>query len=212
MASVNIIHFLLNIHEYIRMFIQDYGNFTYGILFFIIFLETGFVVTPFLPGDTLLFATGTFASQGDLNVMLLFVLLSAAAIIGDSVNYWIGNYFGEKILRRMKFVKREYLEKTKNFYKKYGGRTIIYARFIPIIRTFAPFIAGVGRMEYGKFLTFNVVGAIVWVLLFLLAGYYFGKIQFVRDNLTIIIYLIIFVSILPPITEWMKHKMKNRHK
>ncbi len=205
----NPIDFILNIDQYIGFFIQNYGQLTYIILFLIIFIETGLVFMPFLPGDSLLFVSGTFSSQGMISITLLFIILSIAAILGDSINYTIGKYFGEKILTKIKFVKKEYLQKTKDFYKKYGGKTIIYARFIPIIRTFAPFVAGVGRMEYKKFLLYNIIGAVAWVALFLFAGYYFGTITFVKEHLTEIIYLIIIASIIPPIIEVVRNRRKK---
>ena len=209
MGAFNIIHFILNIDDYIGGFILKYGHLTYVMMFLIIFIETGLVAAPFLPGDSLLFVAGTFAAQGSLNIIILIILLSVAAVLGDSVNYWIGSYFGEKFLSKARFIKRGHLEKTKDFYSRHGGKTIIYARFIPIVRTFAPFVAGIGRMNYKRFLLFNVTGGILWVALFALAGYYFGKIQFVKNNLTIIIYLIIFVSILLPAIEWMRSKTKK---
>ncbi|MEK6935060.1 MAG: DedA family protein [Nanoarchaeota archaeon] len=199
---------ILHLDKYVSFIIQNYGVFTYIILFFVIFLETGLVITPFLPGDSLLFVSGAFAASGVINVFILFLILAIAAILGDTFNYWIGNYFGEKVFVKSRFFRKEYLEKTKNFYEKYGGKTIIIARFIPIVRTFAPFVAGVGKMDYLKFLSFNIIGGIGWVGLFLFGGYYFGAIPFVQENLSVIVLLIIFISLLPVIFEFIKEKRK----
>lgn len=203
---MNIFDFILHVDRYINVLIQDYGAFTYLILFIIIFLETGLVITPFLPGDSLLFVVGAFAAQGSFDIIFIFVLLSIAAIIGDSVNYSIGNYFGIRIFKGSRLFKEKYLEKTKNFYQKHGGKTIIIARFIPIIRTFAPFVAGVGKMYYPRFLAFNIIGGLAWVALFLFAGYFFGTIPIIKENLTIVIIIIIFLSILPPIIEYIRSR------
>ena len=168
------IDLFLHLDDHLSVVIQSYGAWTYLLLFVIIFLETGFVITPFLPGDSLLFAAGTFAGMGALNITVLVIVLSVAAILGDTVNYWIGHFIGPKAFSgNVRFLKKEYLDRTHEFYEKHGGKTIILARFIPIIRTFAPFVAGVGAMSYGKFITYNVVGGIAWVLLFTLAGYFF---------------------------------------
>ncbi len=196
-----IIGFIFHIDSYIGFFIQQYDLLTYAILFAIIFLETGLVITPFLPGDSLLFVTGAFAARGDLNVMLAFFLLSIAAILGDSVNYWIGNYFGKKAFSNTRLLKREYLERTENFYEKHGGKTIILARFIPIIRTFAPFVAGIAKMNYRKFLSYNIIGGIAWVGLLVFAGFLFGEIPIIKENLSLVIIIIIIISILPLIRE-----------
>ena len=204
-----IIDFFLHLDKYLAEIISNYGTWTYLILFLIIFMETGLVVTPFLPGDSLLFAAGTFASLGALNVWVLFILLSIAAILGDTVNYWIGHYIGEKAFSgNIRFLKKEYLDRTHDFYERHGGKTIILARFIPIIRTFAPFVAGVGEMSYGRFLTYNVVGGILWVGIFVFAGYFFGNIPFVRDNFTIVILAIIIISVLPGVYEFTKERLK----
>jgi membrane-associated protein len=190
---------------YLNDIISNYGTWTYGILFLVIFLETGFVVTPFLPGDSLLFAAGTFAALGALNPIYLFLLLTAAAIIGDTINYSIGQYIGERAFSgEIKFLKQEYLEKTQNFYDKHGGKAIILARFVPIIRTFAPFIAGVGTMKYRRFIAYNVIGGIVWVAIFISLGYYFGNIPFVKKNFELVIFAIIFISFIPPVYEFFK--------
>src|SRR3989344_1284291 len=202
-----IINYILHIDTYLISLIQSYGNFIYIILFFIVFLETGFVLAPFLPGDSLLFISGTFAATGYLNVYLLFLLLSVAAILGDTVNYWVGNYFGEKVFS--KFINPEHIEKTKLFFHNHGKKTIILARFIPIIRTFAPFVAGVGKMKYTTFLSYNVIGGILWVGLFVFSGYFFGNITYVKENLTFIILLIIILSFIHVVWGYLKHKKKN---
>ncbi|MBR9704891.1 DedA family protein [Candidatus Pacearchaeota archaeon] len=206
-----LISIFLHLDENLAAIIQTYGIWTYLILFLIIFLETGLVIAPFLPGDSLLFAAGAFASQGVLNIFTLCILLIFAAIIGDTVNYWIGNFIGPKVFKEnSKLLKRKYLIKTQKFYEKYGGKTIILARFIPIIRTFAPFVAGIGKMQYKKFLAYNIIGAIIWVLLFALAGFYFGNIPLIKDNFEIAIIVIIFISILPPLIEFIRHKFKEK--
>ncbi len=202
----NIIGFILHLDTYLTALIQSYGNFVYVLLFFIIFMETGFVLTPFLPGDSLLFISGTFAATGALNVYLLFLLLSIAAILGDTVNYWIGYHFGKKVFS--KFIKQEHIERTKLFFHHHGKKTIVLARFIPIIRTFAPFIAGIGKMNYFTFLVYNVIGGIVWVATFVFSGFYFGNISYIKNNLTIIIILIIILSFIPAILEYIKHRRK----
>jgi len=200
-----LIDFILHMDVYLNDIISNYGSWTYGILFFVIFMETGFVVTPFLPGDSLLFAAGTFAALGALNPIYLFLLLVVAAIVGDTINYSIGAYIGPKAFSGdIKFLKKEYLDKTQAFYDKHGGKTIILARFIPIIRTFAPFVAGVGTMKYSKFILYNVVGGISWVAIFISLGYFFGNITFVQKNFELVIFAIIFISFLPPIYEVIK--------
>ncbi|MGH7553329.1 MAG: DedA family protein [Longimicrobiales bacterium] len=203
-----IVDFILHIDTHLDAIIRQYGSWTYAILFLIIFCETGLVVTPFLPGDSLLFAAGTFAARGSLDPFLLCVILSVAAIAGDTVNYWIGRYLGPRAQKGLRFVKKEHLDRTHAFYEKHGGKTIVIARFMPIIRTFAPFVAGVGAMEYGRFLMFNVAGGILWICLFVYAGYYFGNIPVVEENFTLVIMAIIFVSILPGIIEYMRHRYR----
>jgi len=205
-----IILFILHMDTYLATFIQSYGNLVYVLLFLIIFMETGFVLTPFLPGDSLLFISGTFATSGALNVYLLVLLLSIASTLGDSVNYFIGHYFGEKVFK--KFIKQEHLEKTKLFFHQHGKKTIVLARFVPIIRTFAPFIAGIGKMNYSTFLGYNIIGGIAWVSIFVFSGFYFGNIPFVKDNLTIVTFLIIIVSFIPAILEYMKQRKKSLEK
>ena len=201
--------FIIHIDKYIGLLIQDYGVLTYFIIFLIIFLETGLVITPFLPGDSLIFVVGTFAAQGSFSLLLVLILLSIAAVLGDTINYWIGNYFGEKIFIQKKLIKKEYLHKTKEFYEKHGGKTIILARFIPIIRTFAPFVAGVGKMPYRTFLSFNIIGGLVWVFLFVLAGFFFGNIPLIKENLTIVIFTIILSSFIPVVIEYFKGKARK---
>jgi membrane-associated protein len=194
--------FFLHLDVHLAEIIRDYGFWTYLILFAIIFAETGFVVTPFLPGDSLIFAAATLAALHPdvLNPIFIFLLLSFAAIIGDSVNYAIGHAIGPRVFREdVRFLKREYLDRTHEFFEKYGGNTIILARFMPIVRTFAPFVAGVGAMTYGKFLLFNIIGGILWVGLFTTLGYFFGNIEIVRENFSLVIIAIVILSVLPPI-------------
>lgn len=203
------VDFIIHIDKYLGIIIEQYGLLTYLVLFAIIALETGFVLAPFLPGDSLLFVAGAFAAKGILNVFLLFFLLAAAAIIGDSVNYWIGKTFGVRLFQNSRFFKQSYLDKTQQFYAKHGGKTIIFARFVPVIRTFAPFVAGVGSMEYLRFLSYNVVGGIIWVALFVFGGYYFGGLPFVEDNLTLVILIIIIASFIPPVIEMIRQRSKK---
>lgn len=199
--------FILHIDEHLDAIIKSYGLFSYAILFFIIFMETGFVVTPFLPGDSLLFAAGTFAALGSFNVTLLFILLFVAAIIGDTVNYWIGHWVGPKVFERdSRFIKKEHLIKTQKFYEKHGGKTIVIARFMPIIRTFAPFVAGVGTMHYTKFIIYNILGGFLWTSIFIFGGYFFGNIPIVKRNFEVVIFTIILLSVLPMIIEAIRHK------
>ena len=198
----NAIDFILHIDIHLATIVSQYGGWTYGILFLIIFCETGLVVTPFLPGDSLLFATGALAAATDLNVIVLFVLLSVAAILGDAVNYWVGKTVGEKLFDgRIRYLKREHLDRTHAFYEKYGGKTIVIARFVPIVRTFAPFVAGMGSMSYGKFAAYNVAGGILWIGSLLFAGFLFGNLPIVRDNFGLVIIAIIILSILPAVVE-----------
>lgn len=193
---------LLHLDDHLAEIIGQYGTWTYLILFLIVFAETGLVVTPFLPGDSLLFAAGTFAGMGALDPWLLFLLLSVAGITGDTVNYWVGRWVGPRAFSgNVRWLRKDYLDRTEKFYEKHGGKTIVLARFIPIVRTFAPFVAGVGQMHYGRFLGYNVGGAVVWVGLFVLAGYLFGNIPIVRDNFTAVIMAIIVISVLPVLVE-----------
>ncbi len=205
-----LIDLFLHLDKHLSQIIQNYGVWTYLLLFLVIFMETGFVVTPFLPGDSLLFAAGTFASPAlgsSLNIFLLWALLCAAAILGDTVNYWIGHFIGPKAFTgEVRFLKKEYLDRTHEFYEKHGGKTIIIARFIPIIRTFAPFVAGIGAMSYGRFITYNVVGGVVWVTIFTFGGYYFGNLPFVKENFSLVVIAIIFISVVPMIFEFIKQR------
>ncbi|MEI8230704.1 MAG: DedA family protein [Candidatus Peregrinibacteria bacterium] len=206
---MQIITFFLSIDQQLLSAITTYGPWIYGILFVIVFCETGLVVTPFLPGDSLLFAAGTFAAMGDLNLGFLWLLLSVAAIAGDTVNYTSGKLIGEKIFSgRFPFLKPEHLKKTHEFFDRYGAKTIVLARFVPIVRTFAPFVAGAGTMNYAVFIMYNVVGGLVWVSLFLGAGYFFGTIPVVQNNFELVIIAIIFFSILPMVYEWWKARRK----
>lgn len=199
---------LLHLDKYINVVIQDYGQWTYLILFLIVFCETGLVVTPFLPGDSLLFVAGTFAALGSLNLTWLLVLLTAAAILGDTINYWIGNYIGPRVFQMedSRIFKKEYLDRTHQFYEKYGPITIVIGRFVPIIRTFAPFLAGVGSMTYGKFLFYNVAGGVLWIVLFTLGGYFFGNLPIVKNNFTFVIFAIIIISVMPTVIEYFRQR------
>lgn len=202
------IDILLHVDKYINVIIQNCGIWTYLVLFAVIFAETGLVVTPFLPGDSLLFLLGAFAAQGTFNPMILAGILMLAAVMGDSVNYAIGKYLGDKLIhaKNIPFFKKEHLDKTHHFYKKHGGKTIILARFMPIIRTFAPFVAGIAHMDYARFFTYNVAGGILWVAVFVFGGYYFGNIAFIKENLSVVMLVIVFVSIAPGIIEFLRHR------
>jgi membrane-associated protein len=209
-----LLHFVdifINLDKHISLVLQTFGLWTYLIVFLIIFCETGLVVTPILPGDSLLFGLGTFAARGDLDVVYLLVLLSIAAIAGDTVNYAIGQYIGPKIFTQndSRFFNRKYLDRTHDFYEKYGGITIIIARFVPIIRTFAPFVAGIGSMTYWRFLSYNVVGGILWIVTFIMGGYFFGNLPFVKNNFTFVIIAIIIISVLPGIIEYFRHRKES---
>ena len=206
-----LIDLFLHLDEYLASIISQYGAWTYGLLFVVIFIETGLVVTPFLPGDSLLFAAGTFASpvMGEaLNVYVLVGLLITAAILGDTANYWIGHYVGERAYDS-RWVKKEYIERTHAFFEKHGGKTIFLARFVPIIRTFAPFVAGVGKMSYGYFISYNFIGAFVWVPLFTFAGYFFGTMPFVQKNFEFVIIAIILISLIPVFFEAWKARQEG---
>ncbi|MGH9832568.1 MAG: DedA family protein [Blastocatellia bacterium] len=199
----NFIDIILNLDTYLVELVKRYGTFSYAILFAIIFCETGLVVTPFLPGDSLLFAVGALASTGALDVYTVAILLTLAAIIGDSTNYWIGYFVGPKVFssESSRWLNRSHLERTHSFYEKYGVKTVVIARFMPIVRTFAPFVAGIGRMNYLRFLTFSVLGSILWIGSFVTAGYLFGEIPVVKNNFTLVVIAIIIISILPAVIE-----------
>lgn len=210
----SLIDFILHIDQHLAELTAQYGVWIYAILFVIVFCETGLVVTPFLPGDSLLFAAGAIAALGGMNVHLLVALLLAAAIIGDAVNFAIGKYFGNTLFARpdSKIFKRAYLDKTHAFYAKYGGKTIILARFVPIVRTFAPFVAGMGRMDYGRFLRYNIIGAVLWVVSLTYAGYFFGELPVVKNNFGLVVIGIIVVSVLPMVVEIVRARLNNtRH-
>ena len=201
---------ILHLDQHLLELARTYGIWIYAILFLIVFLETGLVVTPFLPGDSLLFVAGAIAAAGEMNVHGVVLLLTVAAILGDSVNYAIGRYLGPRVFRfeDTRFFKRAYIDRTHAFFERHGGKTIIIARFIPIIRTYAPFVAGIGAMPYGRFAVFNVTGAILWVVLLTYAGYFFGNLPFVKNNLTLVILGIIVLSILPGIVEFFRARRR----
>jgi membrane-associated protein len=208
---LKIVDFILHVDTYLNAIITRYGEWTYGLLFFVIFLETGFVVTPFLPGDSLIFAAATFAARGALNPWLIFVLLSIAAVGGDTVNYWIGHAVGAKAYTgEVKWIKKEYMERTHAFFEKHGGATIFLARFVPIIRTFAPFVAGVSEMSYGHFITWNLIGGVTWVATFTALGYFFGNIPFVQANFELVIIAIVLISFIPAVMEGLKARKEMK--
>jgi membrane-associated protein len=209
----SILDFVLHLDTYLSQIIQSYGVWTYALLFVIIFAETGLVVTPFLPGDSLLFAAGTFAALGSLNFFVLWMVVFAAAVLGDTVNYSIGNYIGPRVFEHdHRLLKREYLDRTQAFYDKHGGKTIVLARFVPIVRTFAPFVAGVGTMHYSRFIVYNVFGAFLWTGIFVSLGYFFGNIPVVKDNFELVIVVIVLISVVPMLYEWLKSRRKQQPK
>ncbi len=204
-----IIDFFLHVDKHLLDLTQAYGTLSYGILAFVVFMETGLVVTPFLPGDSLLFAAGALSARGAFNVGLLYILMLTAVLIGDNLNYWIGRLIGKKLFEaNNKLFKREYLIKTQDFYAKHGAKAVILARFVPIIRTFAPFVAGIGKLTYPKFLTFSVIGALMWVTLFIWGGFFLGNLPIIKNNFHYMILLIIAVSVSPIILEVIKSKRK----
>lgn len=207
-----ILDFFLHLDEALGPIIREYGPWVYGLLFLIIFCETGLVVTPFLPGDSLLFVAGAFAAIGDLNVWVLLALLTVAAILGDSVNYAIGQFFGPRLvnMKRFRVIKPEHLAKTHEFFERYGGKTIIIARFVPIVRTFAPFVAGLGSMTYRKFMSYNVSGGLLWVIICIGAGYLFGNWPVVKQNFELVIIGIIGVSLLPAVVEYLLARSRSK--
>jgi membrane-associated protein len=206
----SIIDFILHLDIYLGQIISSYGIATYAILFATIFVETGLVFVPFLPGDSLLFAAGAFAAIGSLNIFFLLVLLIAAAVLGDTVNYWVGHFIGDKIVSSSRMpIKKEHLAKTNEFFRKHGGKTIILARFVPIVRTFAPFVAGAGKMNYGKFISYNIIGGVLWVAICTMAGYFFGNIPFIKDNFSIVIIGVVAISLVPILVELWRNQ-RNR--
>jgi membrane-associated protein len=207
-----IFNLVMHLDQHLKEVLAYFGPWCYVVMFLIIFCETGLVVTPILPGDSLLFALGTFAANGSLDLTLLLVLLPIAAILGDSVNYWLGMWIGPRIFRgeNVRFLNRKHLDKTHEFYERYGGKTIILARFIPIVRTFAPFVAGMGRMTYRRFMAYNVVGGVVWIFLFVLGGYFWGSIPWVKNNFTVVMLGIVFVSVLPAAIEFGREWLRQR--
>lgn len=208
-----LIDFILHIDDHLVELVSTYGTETYLFLFLIIFVETGVVIMPFLPGDSLIFAGAALSANGSLNIFILFFVVFFAAVIGDTVNYHIGKAFGNKLINwNNRFIKKEYIEKTSHFFERHGGKSIIIARFVPIIRTFAPFVAGIGKMHYLKFLSYNVIGAVLWVLLFCIAGFFFGNIPFVKDNFSIVIIAIILISLLPAVIGAVKAKVGDKKK
>ena len=206
-----LLDFILHLDKHLSPIIQEYGAWTYLLLFAIVFCETGLVVTPILPGDSLLFAAGAFAATGSLSIWVLIGVLTAAAILGDTANYWIGHFLGHRLLNaRRRVIKPEHLAYTHEFFEKYGGKTVIIARFVPIVRTFAPFVAGLGSMSYGRFMAYNAVGGVAWVLLCTVAGYLFGNLPFVRENFSVVVLAIIFVSLLPAVWEILQARKRAR--
>ncbi|MFH0763929.1 MAG: DedA family protein [Candidatus Omnitrophota bacterium] len=209
---INVVEFFFHIDKHLNVIIQNCGLWSYAILFAIIFAETGLVITPFLPGDSLLFAVGALAAAGSLDATWVFFILASAAIIGDSANYAVGKFFGTALIEKTgsRFLKKEYIGRTHKFFEKYGGKTIVLARFVPIIRTFAPFVAGVGKMSYPYFFTYNVVGGILWVAIFVFGGFFFGNLPFVRGNFSFVILAIVIISILPGVIEVLKHEKRKK--
>ncbi|HLL61397.1 MAG TPA: DedA family protein [Candidatus Nitrosocosmicus sp.] len=205
---MEIIEYLLHFDEHLKTIIDQFGIFSYIILFLIIFAETGLIIIPFLPGDSLLFIVGTLSGSGYLNIWIVYFTLLAAAIIGDTVNYWVGHHLGAKLFSKenSKIFNKAYLEKTREFYAKHGGKTIILARFLPILRTFAPFVAGIGKMHYRTFIMYNIVGAFIWVTSLTFAGYFFGSLPIIKDNFEYAVIGIVFLSLVPMVLEYIKHK------
>lgn len=209
---MEIIDFFLHLGDYLAQLIELFGVWTYIILFLVIFAETGFVITPFLPGDSLLFIVGAFTALGHFNIVLVYIVLLMAAILGDTVNYWLGHKFGAKVFNKenSRIFNKKYLKMTEEFYEKYGGKTIVIARFVPVVRTFAPFVAGIGNMKYRTFISYNIIGGFVWVTSLLFAGYFFGNLPIVKNNFEYAIYIIIFLSLLPMFFELIKHRIQNK--
>lgn len=207
----SVINILLNLDVYLTLIVDRYGILVYIVLFLIIFLETGLVLTPFLPGDSLLFTAGTVAAIGSLNIFSLFFIVTIAAVLGDTINYWVGHKVGNRLTERgfMGLVNHEHLTQTMNFYEKHGGKTIIVARFIPIVRTFAPFVAGIAKMNYPRFLSYNVAGGILWTFIFVSLGYFFGNLPIVKENYSLVILIIILLSFVPMLFEFIKKQMQK---
>jgi membrane-associated protein len=206
----SILDLFLHLDKHLSAVIQQFGALSYVILFLVIFCETGLVVTPILPGDSLLFVVGAFAAKGDIDLVLIYALLCIAAVAGNMANYHIGRFLGPKVFEKnSRFLKKEYLERTHAFYEKHGGKAIVIARFLPIIRTFAPFVAGIGRMEYRRFVLYNLAGCVAWITSFVLGGYFFGNIPIVKENLTAVIFGIIMVSLVPSVIEFIRHRRSS---
>lgn len=206
-----LVDFILHIDVHLGQIISAYGFLTYAVLFVVIFIETGLVFMPFLPGDSLLFAAGAFAALGSLNIWLLWILLVLAAVLGDTANYWIGHFFGQQLIDNPRVpIKAAHIEETNKFFEKHGGKTIIMARFVPIVRTFAPFVAGIGKMSYKKFISYNLIGGLAWVTIALFAGFFFGNIPYVKENFSLIILLIIIISVVPMLVPVISNKLKKK--
>lgn len=205
---VKFIDFFIHLDKYLALIINDYGGWTYLILFLIIFCETGLVITPFLPGDSLVFAAGAIAALGSIDIKWMIILLCIAAVAGDTVNYWIGYWVGPKIFQKedVRFLNKRHLKEAHAFYEKYGGITIILARFMPFIRTFAPFVAGIGTMSYWRFMSYNVVGGVAWINLFGWMGYFFGNMPYVKKNFSLVIMAIVIISVIPPVIQYLKNR------
>lgn len=208
---IKLLDIFVHLDVYLSIILSNYGFWTYAILFVVIFIETGLVVMPFLPGDSLIFAAGTFAALGSLNIYFLAFILMVAAILGDTVNYWIGNLLAVRVKNgEIKWIRKEYMDRTHKFFEKHGGKTIFLARFVPIIRTFAPFVAGVGNMAYSYFISYNFIGGITWVALFTCAGYFFGNIPFIKNNFSLVILAIVIISILPAVIEALRSTIAQK--
>jgi membrane-associated protein len=207
-----IFDFIIHLDVHLFEIVSNYGTWTYAILFFVIFCETGFVVTPFLPGDSLLFAAGAVAALGAIDLHILIILLAMAAIAGDTVNYWIGHYIGPRVFHEehSRLLNKEYLNRTHSFYEKHGGKTIVIARFLPIIRTFAPFVAGIGSMTYSRFILYNVGGGIGWVVVFLCGGFFFGNIPVVRNNFSLVILALLLIPGIPAVIEFLRQYLQRK--
>jgi membrane-associated protein len=210
---LGLVNFILHIDVHLGQLISTYGVVTYAILFLIVFVETGLVFVPFLPGDSLLFAAGAFAAIGSLNVYYVLILLMIAAVLGDTCNYWIGHFFGDKLVNNPKIpLNKEHIDETQKFFDKHGGKTIVMARFVPIVRTFAPFVAGIGKMSYKEFFSYNVVGGVMWVAVATLTGFFFGNIPFVKENFSLIILAVVFISVVPMLIPFVKRLFKKNLK